>query len=162
MAYGDRMFEDQDDSSWKVSKLFLSPGEIVKSFNVDILLSQVILTSDWLTQNNAYLWLVKEVEVLDCEVVASVLGDITNETVLQRDYSSTDNLENLVSFNMNTLEQALVYILTQNEQKKLRKKTLKIYVRIFTGGIRLIILEAVDSMELWSWDFRLMKLIWRG
>ena len=89
-------------------------------------------------------------EVLDCEVVASVLGDITNETVLQRDYSSTDNLENLVSFNMNTLEQALVYILTQNEQKKLRKKTLKIYVRIFTGGIRLIILEAVDSMELWS------------
>ena len=94
--------------------------------------------------------MVKEVEVLDCEVVASVLGDITNETVLQRDYSSTDNLENLVSFNMNTLEQALVYILTQNEQKKLRKKTLKIYVRIFTGGIRLIILEAVDSMELWS------------
>ena len=94
--------------------------------------------------------MVKEVEVLDCEVVASVLGDITNETVLQRDYSSTDNLENLVSFNMNTLEQALVHILTQNEQKKLRKKTLKIYVRIFTGGIRLIILEAVDSMELWS------------
>ena len=98
--------------------------------------------------------MVQEVEVLDCEVVASVLGDITNETVLQRDslrnYSSTDNPENLVSFNMNTLEQALVYILTQNEQKKLRKKTLKIYVRIFTGGIRLIILEAVDSMELWS------------
>ena len=50
VAYGDRMFEDQDDSSWKVTKLFLSPGEIVKSFNVDILLSQVILTSDWLTQ----------------------------------------------------------------------------------------------------------------
>ena len=49
VAYGDRLFEDQDDSSWKVTKLFLSPGEIVKSFNVDILLSQVILTSDCLS-----------------------------------------------------------------------------------------------------------------
>ena len=62
------------------SKMFLNPGEIVKSFSVE-----VDITAE------------DDEEIVDTEVFASILGDIGNETLVDNTF---------VNFTMNILEQA--------------------------------------------------------
>jgi len=67
-----------------IHEMFLKPGEIVKHFNVDI-------------------EIVDHFEIQDLSVHASVLGDISNETISEVERGSTHAL---VNFTMNTREQA--------------------------------------------------------
>ena len=79
MSYEDFLFADNE--SWIEAKMFLSPGEIVKSFCVEIF--------------------IEDEDILETIATASVLGDITNETLVSDRVQGT-----MVNFTMNTLEQA--------------------------------------------------------
>ena len=72
----------QQDGEVRSLEIFLSPGEIVRQFSV-----QVDIARDE-----------GEEQVVETLVMAPVLGDITNETVF--------NDDKLVNFTMNTREQA--------------------------------------------------------
>ena len=79
MSYEDLLFADNE--TWSETKMFLSPGEIVKSFCVEIVIDGQ--------------------DIAETVATASVLGDITNETLVIDEVTGT-----LVNFTMNTLEQA--------------------------------------------------------
>lgn len=61
-------------------RMFLNPGEIVKTFNVEV---EIIAE--------------EEDDIIQTEVYASILGDIANETLVDNTF---------VNFTMNILEQA--------------------------------------------------------
>ena len=78
----------ESNETWQIEKMFLKPGEIVGSFSVGV----EIGVDDHCASE----------QMLETEVFASILGDISNETLTEEQGIERQ----FIDFNMNTREQA--------------------------------------------------------